>query len=146
MQVQGHEKENVLPLLQKWILEGFNPDVQSGLIALGKMDDVKAWRIVPAIEALNGLVFSAILDGEQILSGSRVVDHIHLAITSVNFDKKTSSSATVTLDRSQLSDEGAIALEELMTYHEISGRQLYSSYVEPGVGEVAMNVRLQWAD
>ncbi|HHQ4628791.1 hypothetical protein [Aeromonas hydrophila] len=146
MQVQGHEKENVLPLLQKWILEGFNPDVQSGFIALGKMDDVKAWRIVPAIEVLNGLVFSAILDGEQILSGSRVVDHIHLAITSVNFDSKTSSSATVTLDRSQLSDEGAIALEELMTYHEISGRQLYSSYVEPGVGEVAMNVRLQWAD
>lgn len=48
------------------------------------MDDVKAWRIVPAIEALNGLVFSAILDGEQILSGSRVVDHIHLAITSAS--------------------------------------------------------------
>ncbi|WKS83369.1 hypothetical protein NHU86_12235 [Aeromonas caviae] len=115
MQVQGHEKENVLPLLQKWILEGFNPEVQSGLIALGRMDDVKAWRIVPAIEALNGLVFSAILDGEQILSGSRVVDHIHLAITSVNFDKKTSSSATVTLDRSQLSDEGAIALGKVRT-------------------------------
>lgn len=139
-------KEHLLPLLQQWIGEGFNPDVQRGFVALGKMVDVKAWWIVPAIEDLNGLVFSAILDGEQILSGRRVVDHIHLAITSVNFDKKTASAATVTLDRSHLSEEGAIALEELMTYHDISGRQLYSSYVEPGVGEVAMNVRLQWAD
>lgn len=138
-------KEYLLPLLQQWIGEGFNPDVQSGLV-VGKMDDVKAWRIVPAIETLNGLVYSAILDGEQILTGSRVVDHIHLAITSINFDKKTASAATVTLDRSLLSDEGVNALEELMTYHDISGRQLYSSYIEPGVGEVAMNVRLQWAD
>lgn len=139
-------KEHLLPLLQQWIGEGFNPDVQSGLVALGKMVDVKAWWMVPVIEDLNGLVYSAILDGEQVLASSKTVDHIHLAISSINFDKKSASVATITIDRSLLSGEGAIALEDLMTYHDISGRQLYGSYIESGVGEVAMNVRLQWAD
>lgn len=139
-------KEHLLPLLQQWIDEGFNPDVQSGLVALGKMVDVKAWWMVPVIEDLNGLVYSAILDGEQVLASSKTVDHIHLAISSINFDKKSASVATITIDRSLLSGEGAIALEDLMTYHDISGRQLYGSYIESGVGEVAMNVRLQWAD
>jgi len=146
MQHMEYGKEHLLPLLQQWIGEGFNPDVQSGLVALGKMVDVKAWWMVPVIEDLNGLVYSAILDGEQILASSKTVDHIHLAIASINFDKKSASVATITIDRSLLSGEGAIALEDLMTYHDISGRQLYSSYIESGVGEVAMNVRLQWAD
>ncbi|MGE6139850.1 hypothetical protein [Aeromonas rivipollensis] len=144
--MQDHERNNVLPLLHKWVHEGFNPDVQSGQVALGKMVDVKSWRVVPAIDDLNGLVYSAISDGEQILASRRTVDHIHLAITSINFDKKNASVATITIDRSLLSSAGNIALEELMMYHDISGRKLYSSYIEPGVGEVAMNVTLQWAD
>lgn len=133
-------------VLLQWIDGGFDPDFtycfeQAGPISL--LDNsLAAWRVIPAIEELNRLIISGMGDGDIMLSSPADCDHIRHAISSIDFDRKSASMATIKISQQRLSESGCDAVCELIHYYNSSGRLLYSVYEEPGVGEVGISVAL----
>lgn len=138
--------ECLLAVLLQWIDGGFDPDFnycfeQAGPISL--LDNsLAAWRVVPAIEELNRLILSGMGDGDIMLASPADCDHIRHAISSIDFDRKSASMATIKISQQRLSESGCDAVCELIHYYNSSGRLLYSAYDEPGVGEVGISVAL----
>ncbi|UYB71593.1 hypothetical protein NBH81_03585 [Aeromonas veronii] len=137
-------EECLQAVLLNWIDGGFDPDFtycfeQAGPIS--RLDNIMAaWRIVPAIDELNRLILSSIGSGDLMLAAPADCDHIRYAISSIDFDRKSSSMATIKISQQQLSESGYDAVCELIHYYNSSGRLLYSAYEEPGVGEVGVSV------
>jgi hypothetical protein len=140
------KEECLQAVLLQWIEGGFDPLFTYGFEQAGPIsrldNSLQAWRIVPAIEELNRLILSSMDGGEQILASLADCDHIRHAISSIDFDRKSCSMATIKISQQRLSESGYDAACELIHYYNSSGRLLYSVYDEPGVGEVGISVAL----
>lgn len=137
-------EECLQTVLLHWIDGGFDPDFtycfeQAGPISLLE-NSLAAWRIVPAIEEMNQLILSGMDGGDLMLAAQADCDHIRHAISSIDFDRKSASMATIKISKKRLSESGYDAVCELIHYYNSSGSLLYSVYEEPGVGEVGVSV------